>query len=72
MEFKLYYYTKSGAKVYLDGTESEGYSLQTAITFARDNASSMPITRIYLENALTCQDDRSYISVNGVITVNLY
>ena len=69
--YKIYYY-RNGRRVYLDGSASEGYSYNTAVMFARDNASSMPNRRIYIENGDTGQDESSYVNQSGVIHVLTY
>ena len=69
--FKLFVYTGYG-KEYLDGSASEGYSLQAAIYLARENASAMPGKRIYIENGDTCKEVQSVINVNGRLSTELY
>lgn len=70
MNYKIYYYGPK--KTYLDGSASEGYSLQTAIMFARENASAMPNKRIYVENGDTCKDVQSVYNHRGNISTELY
>jgi hypothetical protein len=71
MNFKIYYFS-NGHKVYLDGSASVGYSIETATMFARENASAMPNQRIYVENGDTMQDDKSYINIAGIIHHTLH
>lgn len=69
--FKIYYYSPT-SKVYLDGSASQGYSYEYATALARDNASSMPNVRIYVENGDTMKDDKSFFNNRHTITCELY
>jgi len=67
MEFKIYHWISDQTMVYLDGSESEGYSFQTAIEFAKDNASSWSEHYFYVLNGLTMKTAYSVINRNGML-----